>query len=555
MSSAAKKILKKYIELAYKLEKWPSYADLLKYGLTKHIIRYYFGNLTNLRATAEKHDKALKRFNIFTDELLLEQQKIIAQYKKFVITTAVAGAPVHKIFLASLKQYCKINNAKLLIIPANYQLYEIDPILSKDPDILIVFRPLNLNKNVTVHPIKIDPKQVDPATGLEAIVKQNKTVIVGSPKQRRKHIANAADLSAVIQSTGAITRPNYTPKDGVPKRTDTLAYVHHVMGAIVVEIQNEKYFHFRNIEMSPDGSFIDLCLRYTPNGVKYENALAAVLGDYHVTETDEVVERTTHKLLKWAKPQYIIFHDFFSGVSINHHEADDFILMAQKALENKISLSEELKQNVMVIKDYIKRYKSFGTKLVFVRSNHDEFLKRYLSKGHYEPHNRALALELGYVSIRGEDPLIYGYKKFGLSEHDLKHIIFLKRDEPFILAQNYLSAHGDIGTNGSKNPGAKGMFKAYGKCIFGHTHTPEIWHGAISVGTSTRLKLGYNIGASSWLHAHALLYSDGTRQLINIIDGNFTTMPLKMPQNYCPENNVVNTQNTLNEINMGGQSV
>lgn len=522
MSPGQQKVLKKYIEVAHKLKRWPSRTDLLSYGITRETVRHYFGNYQKLREAAEQADKTLKKFNIFTDSLLEQQKQLIAKYKRFVITTAVGGAPVHKRFYQSLKNYCKYNNALLLVIPSNYQLFEIDPTLTKDPDVVIVFRPLHLNKNVTVNPIKIDPKQVDPAVGLEAIVKQEKTIIVGSPKQRRKSIANATDISAVIQSTGAITRPNYIPKDGVPKRKDTLATVHHVMGAIVVEIENEKYFHFRNIEMSPDGSFVDLFMRYTPTSVSPENALSVILGDYHVTETDPVVERATHALLEMAKPKYIIFHDFFSGVSINHHEMDNYILMAQKAKENKLSLENELKKNVAVIKDYLKRYSSHST-LVFVKSNHDEFLIRYLSRGLFEPHNRALALELSVVSIQGQDPLVYAYKKFGLTKNDLKKIRFLRRDEHFVLAGNYLSAHGDIGVNGSKNPGAKGMFKGYGKCIFGHTHTPEIWHGAMSVGTSSKLKLGYNIGASSWLHAHAVLYEDGTRQLINIIDGKFTS--------------------------------
>lgn len=521
MTSVAKKILKKYIDIAHKLGKWPTRADLLSYGISRDMVRYHFGNLNNLKDKAGRQDKTLKKLNIYTDSLLEDQKKSIQGHKVFVVTTAVGGAPVHKKFYESLKKYCAVNKAKLLVIPSNYQLFDLDPTISKDPDVLIVFRPLHLNSNVTVHPIKIDPKQIDPVVGLEAIAKQDKTIIVGSPKQRRRHIANASDFTAVIQSTGAVTKPNYMPHDGVPKRRDTLAMTHHVMGAVVVEVQDDKYFHFRNIEMSPDGSFVDLCVRYNPNSIDTETPSVAVLGDYHVTETDPEVERATHDLLTMSTPQYVVFHDFFSGVSINHHEAHNYVLLARRANYGQLSLEEEIKENVKVIKQYLSKYPS-STKLVFVRSNHDEFLHRYLARGDFAPNNRQLSLELAIVAIQGEDPLVYAYKKYGISEKEIKRIMFLKRDEPFVVAGNYLSAHGDIGTNGSRNPGAKGMFRAYGKCIFGHTHTPEIWHGAMSVGTSSKLKLEYNVGASSWMNTHALVYRDGTRQLVNIIEGRFT---------------------------------
>lgn len=514
-------ILTKYINVANKLNRWPSRVELLKVGLTRDRVRHHYGSYGELKRAALKKDKSLKRLEIFTDELHKENLKKIKSHSTFVITTAVAGAPVHKPFFNSLKTFCKHNNALLLIIPSNYQLYEMDPIVSKEA--IVVFRTIHLNSNVSVNPIKIDPKQVDPAQGLEAIVKKEKTIIIGSPKQRRKSIPNGPSLATIIQSSGAVTRPRYIPKDGIPKRRDTLAHTHHVMGAIVVEIENDEFFHFRNIEMSPGGGFWDNFKYYHSSGVKVEgNPKALVLGDYHVTETDQEVKRITDLMVKKSKPSFVVFHDFFSGVSINHHEEGNFTLQARKASEGKLSLEAELKACVAEIKEKLKLYPK-ETKLVFVKSNHDEFLNRYLSRGNFEPHNRTLALELSIRSINGEDPLVAGFKKFGLTKEDLRRIIFLPRENMFRVAGVYVGAHGDIGFNGQKNPGIKSIYKAYGKSVTGHTHTAEIWHEAMSVGTSSKLKLGYNIGPSTWIHCHCVIYEDGTRQLINIVNGKYTT--------------------------------
>jgi hypothetical protein len=41
------------------------------------------------------------------------------------------------------------------------------------------------------------------------------------------------------------------------------------------------------------------------------------------------------------------------------------------------------------------------------------------------------------------------------------------------------------------------------------------------MGTSTYLKLNYNVGPSSWMQSLCLVYSNGARQLINVINGSY----------------------------------
>ena len=124
--------------------------------------------------------------------------------------------------------------------------------------------------------------------------------------------------------------------------------------------------------------------------------------------------------------------------------------------------------------------------------------------------------------MRGLDPykdgleIIFGLKK-------TKDLIWLGRDQDFKIAGVECGSHGDLGSNGRRNPGSKGMYKAYGKAMYGHCHHSEIWHDAMSVGTSTYMKLGYNRGASSWDNGQGILYKNGTRQLILVINGEWHT--------------------------------
>jgi hypothetical protein len=78
--------------------------------------------------------------------------------------------------------------------------------------------------------------------------------------------------------------------------------------------------------------------------------------------------------------------------------------------------------------------------------------------------------------------------------------------------------HGHYGPNGSR--GNLKSFRRIGvKSVTAHEHSPGIDEGAYRVGTSTPLSRGYTHGPSNWLNTHALIYPNGKRTLINIIDG------------------------------------
>ena len=55
------------------------------------------------------------------------------------------------------------------------------------------------------------------------------------------------------------------------------------------------------------------------------------------------------------------------------------------------------------------------------------------------------------------------------------------------------------------------------KLITAHTHSPTRADSHVCVGTTTKLRLSYNKGASGWLQSHAIIHQDGKVQQIHFI--------------------------------------
>lgn len=515
-------IVKIYAKLAESMGKYPARSELIKAGVSRDAMRAAFGDMESLKKQAKKlypefFDKIIGP-EYFTIKAFKKLEEEVQTHKRFVITTAVAGAPVDENFLASIKKYCEHKKALLLVLPANYALYDIDRYLVLNER--IVFKGLKLNSNISISPVKIDPKQIDPTVNLDSVGQREGTILLASPKQRMRPVANSnTRMPHRLQATGAITKPRYIPRDGVPKRRDFLATKQHVMGAIIVETVDNNFYHFRQIQAAKDGSFTDLFHRYSDDGVEFVGCEAIIQGDYHNMSTDPLADAVADELCRLGKPKYRIFHDLFDGMSINHHEKKNKIERAILAAESRLSLATEIHELKLTLQ---KKLKIGDYKIVITKSNHDEFLIRYLQEGDFEDQNRLIATKLQVMAMEGKDPLKAGLEElYGFKNED--RVIWLSRDQDFKItrAKIEVGCHGDLGPNGKRGPGSAGMLKAYGDCSYGHCHYAEINHGAMSVGTSSYLKLKYNRGPSSWTQTHQIVNKDGSRQLINCINGKY----------------------------------
>jgi hypothetical protein len=523
-------IVKTYANLFKKFGRHPTMAELGDAGHTVAMVKHYFSSMSRLEKVA-RDTFPDSFFDVDIGSLLDDDQfydrlsKTVSKHKNFVITTAVTGCAVDEGFLDSIKHYCAKNKAALLVLVASDPAHNkdhnrggygtIDNLLTKE---CIVVEDIHLNSNFFISTIKLSAKQINPTTGLSDIGKREGSFVFASPKQSLLLESTSGEkLPHVMMTTGAVTKPNYRTDMYMSERLAYIADKHHVMGAVMVTIHDNDLFSYTQIQsMDDEGSFVHLGVRYHPDGdTTIEAPEALVCGDWHAGSTDYVVRKCTEDIIDELQPNRVVVHDGFDGASINHHEEYNTIVKAQRFMRGAMSLEEEINKYA----DDLAWFASMVDKVIVVKSNHDEFLSNhYLRYAKYaqDPQNHYYALGLAQALMEGKDPLEHAVRH--IKAADVKNVRWLKRDEDFIVAGIQLGAHGDVGPSGTRGT-LEGMRRAYGNSISGHSHTPGIRHGARAVGTSTSLRLDYNRGPGSWLNTHALVYADGSVQLINIIDG------------------------------------
>ncbi|WP_196301251.1 hypothetical protein, partial [Streptococcus pneumoniae] len=78
-----------------------------------------------------------------------------------------------------------------------------------------------------------------------------------------------------------------------------------------------------------NGTFIDLGVKY--DGEKEPskaNIEAIVFGDWHLGDTNPLVNQANYNLINEMNPKRIILHDVFNGHSVNHHNMDKSVTRA-----------------------------------------------------------------------------------------------------------------------------------------------------------------------------------------------------------------------------------
>jgi hypothetical protein len=248
---------------------------------------------------------------------------------------------------------------------------------------------------------------------------------------------------------------------------------------------------------------------------RIKDTSAIVLGDIHIGQLDPVVMKTSIGLLDKLKPQHTIIHDIFDGYSISHHEANNPI----KQYHREVDGTNVLKKEINEMLEWIRNMQKYN--LVVVRSNHDDFVDRWIQNADWKKNikNSVEYMEYTHVLLNRQAP--NGIIPYIINKH-YKNVKTLGRADSFSVQGWELGIHGDVGSGGSR--GSLEQFRRLNtKIVVGHYHTPGRKDGALAVGTSTKLRVGYNNGASSWLHSHVIIHRDGKAQHVIIIDGEYTT--------------------------------
>jgi hypothetical protein len=434
-----------------------------------------------------------------------------SKVKKYVITCAQNATLINEDFLKSLHNYCRYHEAQLIIIPFTYGNItkgndwfdsKLEPFLLTDEMVL------NSNLKIMAH-YKSLPTAINPLGG------STTKIITG----------DSSGIFPHPQVSLLITLPNYSKT-----KTGYNGVFNHTYGAISVTIKDDSIFHQRHILAGEDGSFYDLDKLYKPNFKIKENQeiLAIATGDEHVDWIDENVVKATYtdedSIINTLHPKSIFRHDTLDFYSRNHHHRGNFLTNFAKhhCTTDDVTITD-IESELQRCIDFINNTTPTYATSYIVQSNHNDALTRWLGEAEFreDPQNAILFLKLNLAMLENVEMTDSGVKTVSPFEYWARgktNAIFLERDKSHRVKDIEMSYHGDQGVNGAR--GSAMSFAQIGtKSIIGHSHTPCINKGVWQVGTSSRLKLEYTHGPSSWLHTHCIVYPNGKRALINIIDG------------------------------------
>ncbi len=469
--------------------------------------------------------------------------KRMRKTKRFVITAAQNATPVNAPFLRSLLTYCKVTGAQLIVIPYRYKNptshwskeAEHDDWWADEltgwsralderigPNYLYDRR-RNLDKHlVLLGDVKTQPTANAPLQGFETLT-GSQSAIIGHPKLELTTVATPhARLPKILTTTGAVTEKNY-----IDCKAGKKGEHHHTFGACVVELEGGR-FHMRQINAMRDGSFMDLALEFRGDVVQLAKGdYGLVPGDLHVRFIDpRVVDATFGRrgIVDTLKPKYVVWNDIFDCNAANHHDRDKVFVKAAKYKAGMHNLERELDETFAFVDANTRP----GQVNVFVPSNHpNEHLERWMNETdpRKDPENCvfwARTFEVMYESAKMGtggatylDPFNYWAER---KLKTAKQAKLLNSDESFQINGIEVGFHGHQGLNGAR--GTRAQYGKIGvKTVIGHSHSPGIKDGCYQTGTSSVLRLAYNHGPSSWLHTHCIIYPNGKRTLINIIDG------------------------------------
>lgn len=445
--------------------------------------------------------------------------------QRFIVSWAQSETPIHEQFLKNIEAYAEFIEAEIHIICGkyknptsleaskreekkdknkNYWDAKLFPYLSANRQ--------NIHKYLTIlGDLKISPTASTPLSGLNGVTALE-SCILGHP---RVHLKSLPVLDGypnkLLVSTGAITLPNYTDtKAG--KKGD----FHHALGFVIVELDGED-FHIRQVQCNSEGMFYDLIYKVEDGKTSISNDTypAIVLGDIHYGDHSPEDLKLSLGMARTFKAENVVLHDIFDGKSTNHHEINNPF----RQLENEQTGRGDLKKEIENIISFVQENEDLN--FVVVRSNHDDFLDRWLINSDWRKQpNRAEFLRLAGI-------LASGNAVKGAIPHELdancSNVVTLGINDSYRVCGWELGIHGHLGANGSRG----GIIQYKGlntKTITGHVHTPQREDGSLSVGMLTNFRLGYNNSLSSWMRGNAIVYPTGKASHIHITNNKYTTL-------------------------------
>lgn len=480
-----------------------------KFGITTRTVRRWASDLGIVNAP--------------TEEFVTAQKRKLGNKKYYLVTWGQNSTPIHKGFVTNMEAYAQHIDAEICVIAGRYRNpTSIFPDNDKeiwDKDIL---QYLDASRH-TVHEyveilsdIKIHPTARLPLSSFEGLSNQ-RSCVIGHPRVHMKVVpALNGYKPKMMLTTGACTVRNYTDS-----KAGKIGEFHHTLGFVIIEVDGDD-FYVRQVTADEDtGDFTDLNLKVSGGDVtKAERPEVFVFGDFHVGDHDPDCIAATVEFCSALKPKRVFGHDLLNGHSINHHEFKNPFNKYERLQKGQSNLKKEIDEMVTFV-EMLQEDMSYAD-FFMVHSNHDDFIEKYLISFDWKKDIENAMEYMKYSSM-----LLGGLATKGvlakIIQDELEGVTTLGLDESYRVLDWELGVHGHQGSNGSR--GNPNQFKKLStKMITAHTHTPSRIDGVVTVGTSTRLRVGYNTGASNWLQSHAILNADGKVQQIHCINYKFTTL-------------------------------
>lgn len=436
----------------------------------------------------------------------------------YVVTSATDGFPINQRFLSALKNYCKVNGSKLTILPVNNKGPFNDFNYDDEVKEFLVSDNIYLGDDtVIMGSTRLGTTLESPLHGMNPFSK-GRTIVFGHPQIQMRTLPRKNEkYPPIMTTTGSVSIPKYDEN-----KTAQKANFNHSFSALFISGSAPRQIRHLNY----DGvGFYDLDSYYTESVVQVKSKIEAIVtGDEHVMFHDKEVFAATYGpggIVETLKPDYIVRHDVLDCYSISHHHKGNVFVRYGKRHAEIDSIESELNKTL----DFIEDTTPNGCESIVVPSNHNSHLFRWLNEAdpkldliNAKIYHKLMYMMLDNVTVKDNIPKYPDPFELYSRGRSSKKVKFLKTDDVFFVHEIDLNNHGDLGVNGTK--GTRFQYKDLpNKSVIGHSHSPGIEKGSYQVGTSSNLRLDYNSGLSSWHHCHCLIYPNGKRQLIFIVDG------------------------------------
>ncbi|MEH2517511.1 hypothetical protein V1279_003084 [Bradyrhizobium sp. AZCC 1610] len=473
--------------------------------------------------------------------------------KNFIFTSAQNDSLLHEEFWANLQAYAAWINAEIIVGPFTYETQwwaENDPQARTYAEELIphlCFGQMKIGSNfVFCGEMNTLPTASAPISDLVTYPRGRWAVFPHAKRQLKSVPSTDPSIQAhQVMTSGCCTRPKV-----IPRKAGVKSIFHQVIGAVVVQFDEDGDVFCRQITAGEDGAFYDLDRRVANAEVTTgHRARALTIADLHVRKMDQAncmatfgwdtrgnKARYRNSLMDVLNPENVIVHDIFDNEARNHHHVHDNAYSYEMAIRGRDSVEDE----VNGVGGFLVSLAGEDRTVIVAEGNHDIALEKYVREGRYrnDGGNIRFGLQLedaymGYVEARShaiDNDL--PVPRFSLLEYAIRQKFESLNDNVVWCHDGYshlidgveVGNHGFRGANGARGT-VRGFAKVGRKMSIGDKHSPEIDEG-VYVSGAMNLRHGYNKGASGWAVTHTVQYPDGKRSLITFQNGKYGPKPI-----------------------------